>query len=65
MSCRIKAPGPHRGYEAKIQNNWGRLLCWLGMHDDQVIEGTFGFGFGGNVERIICKRCGKSDVKGC
>jgi len=35
-----------------------RLLCWLGFHDFQVIETTFGFGEGGNVEKDQCRRCG-------
>jgi hypothetical protein len=36
----------------------GRLLCWLGFHDLQVLETTFGFGEGGNVEKDRCRRCG-------
>ena len=36
----------------------GRLPCLLGFHDFRVLEVTFGFGAGGNVERIQCKRCG-------
>ena len=36
----------------------GRLLCLLGFHDFRVLEVTFGFGAGGNVEKIQCKRCG-------
>ncbi len=36
----------------------GRLLCWLGIHDFRVVDVTFGFGGGGSVERIECRRCG-------
>ncbi|WP_423909982.1 hypothetical protein [Candidatus Spongiihabitans sp.] len=36
----------------------GKLLCWLGFHDFQVISKTFGFGDGGGVEKVECKRCG-------
>jgi hypothetical protein len=37
---------------------FGRLFCWLGFHDFDVISVTFGFGEGGNVEKVQCKRCG-------
>ncbi len=36
----------------------GRILCWLGFHDFRVIDVTFGFGEGGSVERVECRRCG-------
>lgn len=36
----------------------GRLLCWLGFHDYRVIDKTFGFGAGGGVEKVECRRCG-------
>ena len=36
----------------------GRLLCLVGLHDFQVIEVTFGFGAGGNVAKVECRRCG-------
>ncbi len=36
----------------------GRLLCLLGLHDFQIIDVTFGFGAGGNVAKVECKRCG-------
>tara|TARA_B100001142_G_C14046548_1_gene544168 strand:- start:359 stop:517 length:159 start_codon:yes stop_codon:yes gene_type:complete len=34
-----------------------RILCWLGIHDFQVLEITFGFGEAGDVEKVECKRC--------
>ncbi len=37
---------------------FGKLLCWLGFHDYEVISATFGFGEGGSVEKVQCKRCG-------
>lgn len=37
---------------------FGRLLCLLGLHDFQVVEVTFGFGAGGNVAKVECRRCG-------
>jgi len=51
--------------ENKKRNNWGRILCWLGTHDDKVIDATFGFGAGGNVERVECKRCGRLETRYC
>lgn len=36
----------------------GKLLCWLGFHDFRVLDKTFGFGDGGGVEKVECKRCG-------
>jgi hypothetical protein len=36
---------------------FGKLCCWLGFHDFDVISVTFGFGEGGNVEKVQCKRC--------
>ena len=47
---------------AKDQGNapaWlGRLLCWLGVHDYRLVESTLGFGVGGRVEKVECRRCG-------
>ena len=37
----------------------GRLLCLLGLHDYEVVSRTFGFGGGGAVERVECRRCGR------
>ncbi len=34
------------------------LLCRFGFHDFRVVEVTFGFGAGGSVERLECRRCG-------
>ena len=36
----------------------GKLLCWLGLHDFQVLSKTFGFGESEGVEKVECKRCG-------
>ena len=35
-----------------------RVLCFLGLHDFQVMESTFGFGAGGSVSKVKCRRCG-------
>jgi hypothetical protein len=43
---------------SKLPPLLGRLLCWLGIHDMQVIDKTFGFGDGGGVEKVECRRCG-------
>jgi hypothetical protein len=34
----------------------GRLLCWLGVHDYRLVEVTIGFGPGGRVETVECRR---------
>lgn len=36
----------------------GRLLCLIGIHDFRVIDVTYGFGTGGSVEKVECRRCG-------
>lgn len=35
-----------------------RLLCRLGMHDFRLVEVVGGFGQGGPVKKIECRRCG-------
>jgi hypothetical protein len=42
----------------KLRDYVGRFLCWLGLHDFRVVDVTFGFGAGGSVERMECRRCG-------
>lgn len=39
----------------------GRFLCFLGMHDLELIDATFGFGAPGSISKFRCRRCG--DVK--
>ncbi len=41
-----------------------RLLCWLGFHDFRVISVTIGFGPGGQVEKVQCRRCGRIAILG-
>ncbi len=36
----------------------GRILCWIGFHDFHVIDASFSFGEGGEVETVECRRCG-------
>ena len=36
----------------------GRLLCLLGFHDFEILEVSAGFGAGGSVAKVKCKRCG-------
>ena len=35
-----------------------RLLCRFGFHDYRVVDVSFGFGPGGSVEKVECRRCG-------
>ena len=50
-------------YENHRQSILGNLLCRLGLHDDRVIDGTYGFGPSGNVQRVECKRCGRLETR--
>ncbi len=36
----------------------GRLLCYLGIHDFRLVEVVGGFGQGGQVQKVECRRCG-------
>jgi hypothetical protein len=37
----------------------GRLLCLLGIHDFRILEVTYGFAPGSDVQRLECRRCGR------
>jgi hypothetical protein len=37
---------------------FARVLCFLGLHDFQVVDVTFSFGPGGSVSKVECRRCG-------
>ncbi len=41
----------------------GRILCFFGLHDLQLIEATFAFGLGGEVTRPQCRRCGYATTR--
>ncbi len=41
----------------------GRLLCLLGIHDFRIAEATLGFGPGGSVQKVQCKRCGLATTR--
>jgi hypothetical protein len=41
----------------------GRILCFLGVHDFELIDATFGFGPGGEVTRVQCRRCGYATTR--
>ncbi len=40
-----------------------QLLCLAGLHDFRTIDVTFGFGQGGSVAKVECKRCGYVTVR--
>ncbi len=35
----------------------GRLLCLLAFHDFHLVESIGGFGVGGQVDKVECRRC--------
>lgn len=35
----------------------GRVLCFLGIHDFQVLDVVMSFGSGGGVAKVRCRRC--------
>ncbi len=41
----------------------GRLLCLLGIHDFRILEVTYGFAPGSNVQRLQCRRCGRTTTR--
>jgi len=47
----------------KIKENFGKMLCLLGIHDFEMIEMKFGFGAAGNIEVVECKRCGHKTTR--
>ncbi len=47
----------------KLPNWIGRLLCWFGLHDYRLIEVVGGFGAGGQVQKVECRRCGYTTTR--
>lgn len=47
-----------RGGGQTVRDMLGRILCYFGVHDFDVVDVTFGFGAGGSVAKMQCKRCG-------
>ncbi len=41
----------------------GRLLCLLGIHKFRILEVTYGFGPGSNVQRLECRWCGRTTTR--
>lgn len=41
----------------------GRLLCLLGLHAYDVVDVTMGFGPGGSVAKLQCRRCGSMTTR--
>jgi hypothetical protein len=46
------------GGEGPKKKSGRPVLCRLGFHKFRVVDVTFGFGVGANVERVRCQRCG-------
>lgn len=41
----------------------GRLLCFLGMHDLELTDVSYGFGYEGGISKFRCRRCGTIKAK--
>ncbi len=41
----------------------GRLLCRFGFHDYRLMEMVSGFGVGGHVQKVECRRCGYTTTR--
>jgi hypothetical protein len=41
----------------------GRILCFFGVHDFELVDATFAFGAGGEVTRLQCRRCGLTTTR--
>jgi hypothetical protein len=41
----------------------GRFLCRVGIHDYRLVEVVGSFGYGGQVEKVECRRCGYTTTK--
>jgi hypothetical protein len=44
----------------KLLRVLGRILCVLGLHDFRLAEKNFSFGSEGGVEKVRCRRCGRT-----
>ena len=56
--------GPERDGElGAVRKLLGRLLCAIEIHDNQILDASFGFGSGGTVQKRQCKRCGMKTTR--
>ena len=35
----------------------GYIFCLIGLHDYEIIDSIVGFGSGGGVSKVKCRRC--------
>ncbi|MCZ6813259.1 MAG: hypothetical protein O7F14_04310 [Alphaproteobacteria bacterium] len=47
----------------KLMDWIGRLLCRFGFHDYRLMEMVSGFGVGGHVQKVECRRCGYTTTR--
>lgn len=59
---KMRLDGRVKGVPA-MQAILARILCFLGLHDDELLGATFGFGPGGTVQRLRCRRCGRRTTR--
>jgi hypothetical protein len=55
------------GGVVKVLDRWlktlGRIACLVGLHDFRVVEVTFGFGGSDAIEKLECRRCGRTAAR--
>lgn len=51
----------------KVLDRWlkrlGQIACLVGLHDFRVVEVTFGFGGADAIEKLECRRCGRTAAR--
>jgi hypothetical protein len=51
----------------KVLDRWlkrlGQIACLVGLHDFRVVEVTFGFGGSDAIEKLECRRCGRTAAR--
>jgi hypothetical protein len=47
----------------RLLKRLGQIACLVGLHDFRVVEVTFGFGGSDAIEKLECRRCGRSAAR--
>ena len=47
----------------RLLKRLGQIACLVGLHDFRVVEVTFGFGGSDAIEKLECRRCGRTAAR--